>query len=64
LSYPPRYETQFWFFYTNCAIKVAIKVVSKILNRKERNRAFEKLSLRRNKKKLADLRASAQYAQL
>jgi hypothetical protein len=43
-----------------------MKVVSKILKRKERNCAFENLSLRcgATKKKLADLRSSIQYAQL
>jgi hypothetical protein len=51
---------------SNRLIKVAIKIASKILKRKERNCAYENLSLRcgATKKKLADLRSSAQYAQL
>jgi hypothetical protein len=51
---------------SNRLIKVAIKIASKILKCKERNCAFENLSLRcgATKKKLVDLRSSAQYAQL
>jgi hypothetical protein len=53
------------FTIPNPVIKVAIKVASKILKRKERNCVFKNKSLHcgATKKKLADLRSSAQYAQ-
>jgi hypothetical protein len=56
------------FFHTKSAHKVVIKVASKILKRKERNCAFENLSLRCSATKkacgLADLRSSEQCVQL